>query len=112
MNNYTKGKWYWRTDKQGDPYNLRSKDDSQGYKSDSHVLYIADDFSGENSLCNPNDANLIAAAPEMYEALKDCKRWLFYMKASIPLHGHLLEVIEQALTKAEGKNENNNIRNT
>ena len=67
---HTKGEWYWDY-KDNKPFNLRAKSKHpSGCAVDEHILFIADDFLGENSLNNEADANLIAAAPEMYEALK------------------------------------------
>jgi len=71
---YTKGEWYWDY-KDGKPFNLRARGHHPlGYEEDKHVLFIADDFLGENSLINKEDAHLIAAAPKMYEALKEIKQ--------------------------------------
>lgn len=62
--NYTKGNWYWEYADQHH-HNLRALDG----KHDKHILFIAPDFLGEDSLTNEADAHLIAAAPDLYEAL-------------------------------------------
>ncbi len=80
---FTKGGWYWEYNDQHH-HNLRSKSTHpSGCEEDKHILFVAPDFMGEDSLINDDDANLIAAAPDMYEALKNL--WAECDKIGFPL---------------------------
>ncbi len=48
------------------------------------------------------DACLIAAAPDMYEALKEAENFFLVAKAYIPSHGNTLKIVQRALAKALG----------
>jgi hypothetical protein len=61
------------------------------------------DISIAHDIKSPDDAHLISAAPDMYEALKQAADWFMEMRAYIPLHSKTLSDIQQALSKAEGK---------
>ena len=107
---YTKGKWYWTVDEEGRPLHLRcALEDDSGTK---HILFTSDDFMGNYAFENAQaNANLIAAAPDMYEALKDLaacfrnidvllsiqddnERWLL---------GIAHDTMNKALAKVDGK---------
>lgn len=52
---------------------------------------------------NTANAHLIAAAPDMYEALKGVKEWFLFTGVHAPLHGATEGNIDKALAKVEGK---------
>ena len=49
------------------------------------------------------NAHLIAAAPELYEALEDCLNWIDYMSLAGPATDTTKARIETALAKARGE---------
>ena len=108
---YTKGEWYWEYNDQMH-HNLRAKSTHpSGVEEDKHILFVATDFLGEDSLINDDNAHLIAAAPDMYEALEaiclEHNSWVFEELAEVLGNTNtriLKDTIEkgkQALTKAK-----------
>lgn len=104
---YTKGKWYWEDDDSGRPHNLRARiDDRVSY----HILFLGLDFAGNYAFREAQaNANLIASAPDMYEALKETRTALhnqYRYESDEGMRLHLKGVINQttnALAKAEGR---------
>jgi len=95
---YTKGEWYWEYNDQMH-HNLRAKSTHpSGCEEDKHILFVAQDFLGEDSLINEADAQLISAAPDMYEALKAIEE-----EPNLGLPGRLSLMMGRALAKAGGK---------
>jgi hypothetical protein len=93
--NYTQGNWYWNL-VNGKHHSLRSKNGNL----DRHILYISPDFMGNDSLDNKDNAQLISAAPDIYEALKILIAQLDSV-GSVALGD--FEIAKKALAKAEGK---------
>ena len=81
-----------------------------GYDSGRQV-YVADntgttvcdcDWSHTDDECEAN-ARLIAAAPEMYEALKEAEAELYQVPPADNEQLRTLEIVRAAIAKAEGK---------
>ena len=97
--NYTKGEWKAITSRKPD----------QAYHPqwviDSDVHWIA--VLGTDKYPFPNDeanAHLIAAAPDMYEALKAFDQYLCAAPPdNMKLKGFAVELMDAAIAKAEGK---------
>lgn len=99
---YTKGEWYWEYNDQMH-HNLRTKSTHpSGCEEDKHILFVAPDFLGEDSLINEADANLIASAPDLYEALRLLQANV-RMAQVVPDTDPIMIKVQQALAKAEGK---------
>lgn len=89
---YTKGEWYWENpfeDEAHKYHNLRCKN----LHTDEHILYT------HSGVRTGADANLIASAPDMYEALKELRNDSQWVK----LRQSTRLFIVTALAKAEGK---------
>ena len=94
---YTKGEWYWEYNDQHH-HNLRAKSTHpSGVEEDKHILFISPDFLGEDSLTNEADANLIKAAPALYEALKAVDD---YLSAPYPENMNLKQIAADKLVEA------------
>ena len=108
--NYTKGEWYWEYNDQMH-HNLRAKSTHRsGCEEDKHILFIAPDFLGEDSLASEADAQLIASAPDLYEALKELSTIVlgvieYHRNTSVILgmDSFTLQPAMKALAKAEGE---------
>lgn len=91
MINYTKGEWKTHHDNLG------------GFYIVNENRWIAKIYSMSGILECEGNAQLIASAPDLYEALKEAIR--FY---DAPLtqreSGDLVEFLQKALAKAEGNN--------
>ena len=81
--NYTKGKGW------------------KAYKDSPNGWYVANGQIVIATLHTKDDACLIAAAPDMYEALKELKEVNSYWWQEVP--SDLLDRIDKALAKAKGK---------
>lgn len=101
MNKFTKGPWKVRTDKDDDG-------DFTLFTYDVYAFPYGEE-AGQQGVCygasNKADMNLISAAPDMYEALKESLDALREIPDWPDLEDdHLLEIkIMDALAKAEGK---------
>jgi len=84
MSNHTQGKWHVKEN--------GGKGELVGVASDRSNWFIAEE-------CLDADAQLIAAAPEMLEALKSAEKWLDGWASADPYVG----LIREAIAKAEGK---------
>jgi hypothetical protein len=60
-----------------------------------------DGHEATRTVTTPANAHLIAAAPDMYEALKVMVERFSYIEGT--QHGHILESARAAIAKAEGK---------
>ena len=97
--NYTKGEWVT------DGTRIIDKEDET-----IAVIFIRfkdDKVSAENALIDEAEANaqLIAAAPAMYEALKKAEKLLGNMDSRSWAEAIVYDQITKALAKAEGKEE-------
>lgn len=122
MSKHTPGPWTWTTDSAGpeDEYGCKTRGpvdmdtfESTGY-SNNPELYAGDVciLSGGSGEYNPlgstsADAHLIAAAPEMYEALKAAENALRdHVQYEEPeegsAEGYAWNMVRAALAKAEG----------
>ena len=101
---YTKGPWKYEPE--STDYIINPKD-FECFKGVVHggklnmalCVMIADCLEAEVEA----NARLIAAAPEMYEALKEAENFFVVAKAYIPPHGNTLRLVQQAIAKAEGQ---------
>lgn len=88
---HTAGQWFVKSDFVG-PFRVVDEKDSTlavvGYRSSSEAMA---------------NAELIAAAPEMYEALLSIRTWAAYVNSSMGLAARVLERAEAAIAKAEGR---------
>ena len=80
---YTKGKW-------------KVLPEGKEWIVDEEGFSIARIIDGKGKPFNKANAHLIAAAPDMYEALKDIYDFL-------KSHGYRTDIVREALTEAEGK---------
>jgi len=76
------------------------------FKNYSHCIATVHDLcDGKNNdelkAHKPANINIIAAAPDMYEALKVAREMISALTPDFVSHG--LTLIEQAIAKAEGK---------
>ncbi|MDD5704178.1 MAG: hypothetical protein PHU23_19260 [Dehalococcoidales bacterium] len=92
MANYTQGEWV----KQGLLIATVGKPGKEG-------VIIADTRAGNNLHESDANANLIAAAPEMYEALHYALRYVGIYAHTDNVARQLQSKFQQALAKAEGK---------
>ena len=94
--NYTKGEWKVEVRESSNCIRIKSHDDTQGYAD--YIVQIADVF-GTNGEDEAN-AHLIAAAPDMYEALKAIREMF---QDGNPDRGITSIFIDNVLSKADGK---------
>ncbi len=93
MAEFTKGDWkVWRT-----PTNYQIRVTNTG--GDKNEDVVADIYSCHIGLAK-NNAHLIAAAPAMYEALKEARITLRVLQ---PSGSAVLRKIDSALAEAEGR---------
>jgi hypothetical protein len=93
--NYTKGEW--KITKLSEPVGRYPRYYVEAPCNNAVAII---DVRNDNA---QEDARLISAAPDMYEALKVVAGWFVEVKAYIPHHGATLGQINNALAKAEGK---------
>lgn len=65
---------------------------------DTHVVCTGHDYDEGGYIASLDDAYLIAAAPELLEALKTARDWIADYSA-----GETLDTIDAAIAKAEGR---------
>lgn len=113
MSEFTKGPWEVEYDEEYGNHTIRmgtAVEDRGSYEPQHVVEYEhgcwpeedeEDDYPA-NKQAREAEANayLMAASPEMYEALKDCENYLCEMSS---VDADLLAIVQGAINKAEGK---------
>ena len=89
MSKYTQGKWEARS--------------NHIYAEDTN-LHIADICKASDGEWSEANARLIAAAPELLEALKEIKKLAKFSMIGSDKENKILNIAEQAIAKAEGNN--------
>lgn len=104
---FTKGEWIWYN---GCSWWRLGTKEGQG-KIDTLIMYPTIDSDGHpNIVISEENRNLISAAPDLYEACKEallCANAFVLAsggKNKVPdAHNDLIEMLKQAINKAEGK---------
>jgi predicted RNase H-like HicB family nuclease len=98
MNKHTPGPWKASTSPQGWSYTIYiSQDESAEYTPDwSDVAYIIQTCEGERKSIQEANARLIAAAPDLLEALQ------YVMVAHGEQLDHAFQMAQDAIAKATG----------
>jgi len=99
---YTKGEWW--IDKGDFGYTVKAEQSIvKGFDDDNDIEIAELNTYLDNESEVIANAQLIASAPDLYEACKEASEWLVLMEAYIPLHSLILDGLNKALAKAEGK---------
>lgn len=109
MSNHTPGPWTWTRSADNGYFsiNIHQADDAGETQHSSDIGFIAQHFVVDAPLIAEANAKLLAAAPELLEALQDMLSGWRYIRES---HGDLYgvgwdraqEKAESAIAKAEG----------
>lgn len=95
MSKHTPGPWEWSNQ-------YKSSDNSDTWSligADGYGILSCDGEANSPQSCNKADAQLIAAAPELLEALKMVSGYIRTMKGA----GHEYTIaVQEAIAKAEG----------
>ena len=102
MINYTKGKWKV-TDSAFSRYSTYRGKATGARQFITAELDEVAEVQGDTIEETKANAQLIAAAPDLYEACKEASEWLVLMEAYIPLHSLILDGLNKALAKVKGK---------
>jgi len=107
MAKHTPGPWSWAEDRFHDGYSGIVGPDGQEVLFPNHANDGDEGAAWFEDFPSDADRNLIIAAPDMYDALKDLLTVFDRCEAGLPpsraLRAFVRDIAEKALAKAEGK---------